>query len=154
MVWIRTGNLRHMHWWKPMASSAHCSLSGLDLVSNLSQHSAGSHGLDWAVCKMKSLFYAKFRRRLHSANLSLSTYSTSQAKVLTSCEGWLGSSLILWEMGRRREARTELCGTVIWPPAERVMLGYRNLANSFPAGFCTLERIIFPNSSIRKGGII
>lgn len=30
----------------------------------------------------------------------------------------------------------------------------RNLANSFPAGFCTPERIVFPNSSIQKGGII
>lgn len=55
--------------------------------------------------------------------------------------------------GKRREAGTGLCGIVTWPPAKRARR-VGSLANSFLAEFCTLERIVFSNSSIQRGGTI
>lgn len=154
MVWTRTGHRRYMCCWKPVVYPA-------DLLTALCWGWTGSPMFLSTVqaataltrlCTRWNLCYAKFRRRLHSENLSLSTiHPPDEGSDLVWRMIWLRSHTV--GDGKRREARTGLCGIVTWPPAKRaVRVG--SLANSFLAEFCTLERIVFSNSSIQRGGTI
>lgn len=153
MICIRIGNPRQMCCWKPMVFTANpptaCCLCWIWSPIFLSTVQIAM----WTGCVQEEvLYYANFRRKLHSENLWLSIIH-SPGPGLVWRMTWL-QSLLLKEMGRKGEAGISLCEAVIWPPAERVRLMGGNLANSFPAGFCTPERIIFFNSSIQRGGTI
>lgn len=144
-----------MRYWKPLvytASPHTCSLLVLDFISYLSQHSPGSCCLGWMVCKMKSLCYARFRRRFHFENLSLSTYPLPSLQFQPCVKD--DSALVSYTVGDRKKkgGKDKVMGSSHLAPAENVSLG--NLDNSFLVGLCIPERITVSNSTIQKGGII